>query len=346
MNESLPDEIADLEQLEVLLSRPTQGVINRWESTPGDVLVLGAGGKMGPSLTRMLRRATQDVGSPRRIIAVSRFSDQSLPEQLHSWGIETISGDLLDENFIAGLPETPNVIFMTGAKFGTSGDASRTWAMNVWLPSVVCQRFPNSRIGAFSTGNVYPLVPVNSGGSVETDDVNPVGEYGMSALGRERMFEYFSRRNQSPTLIARLNYAVEMRYGVLVDLAKQVLEQHPSELTMGYANVIWQGDANALFLQAMAEAESPATILNIAGSSIFSTHQVCQRFAEAFGQSWTPAGEAQPTALLNNGSLAHQKYGEPEVSLDTLIQWTANWLKRDLPTHSKPTHFEVRDGKF
>lgn len=346
MTAGLPTQIQDEFHLEALLSEPTEGAIDALRKVPGDLILLGAGGKMGPSLSRMVKRAAAAAGTQRRVIAVSRFSETALPESLNAAGIETISGDLLDEDFIESLPDVPNVIFMTGAKFGTSGDASLTWAMNVWLPSVVCRKYRRSRITAFSTGNVYPLVPVASGGSVETDPLRPVGEYANSAVGRERMFSYFCNRQGNPTSLIRLNYSVEMRYGVLVDLAQQVRAGDPIDLSMGYANVIWQGDANAMTLQSLADASSPAFVVNVSGPEIFSTQTICDRFADLFGISVRYHGVPAPTALLNNGSRGHTRYGKPRVSLDLLQRWIADWLLRDQVAWNKPTHFEVRDGKF
>lgn len=341
-----PDSIRDLDQLEDLLSEPTPGVIDSFKQLDGDVILLGAGGKMGPSLARMVRRAADAVNSSRRVIAVSRFSDPRIPEQLAQWGVETLSGNLLDPSFLIALPDAPNVIYMTGAKFGTSGDASYSWGMNVWLPSQVARRYAGSRIAAFSTGNVYPLVSPESGGSQEEDTLQPVGEYAMTAVGRERMFEFFSRQNRTAVSLVRLNYAVEMRYGVLVDLARKVLQGIPIDLSMGYANVIWQGDANAMTIQALTEADSPPYVINVAGPEIFSTQQVCQRFGELLGQRPNFQGEPAPTALLNNGTAGHRKFGPPRVNLEQLQVWIADWLQRDMPTWEKPTHFEVRDGKF
>ncbi len=346
MTNVLPESIRDVEQLEEFLSEPTDGAVEALKKVEGDIILLGAGGKMGPSLARMVRRAADAAGTERRVIAVSRFSDASLPQQLNESGIDTIAGDLLDEEFIDSLPGAPNVIFMTGAKFGTSGDASLTWAMNVWLPSVVCRKYRNSRITAFSTGNVYPLVPIDSGGSVESDRLEPVGEYANTAVGRERMFEYFCNRHGNPTSLVRLNYAVELRYGVLVDLAKQVFAGTPIDLSMGYANVIWQADANAMTIQSLADASTPAFVVNVSGPEVFSTKEVCERFAELFETTVDFTGEPAATALLNNGSNGHRRYGNPRVSLDQLQIWIADWLKRDQPTLGKPTHFEVRDGKF
>lgn len=346
MTTAFPAAIEDEVQLEEILSAPTPGVVEALGRVEGDFLILGASGKMGPSLARMIRRATEDGGRPRRIIAVSRFSGAGAEQSFQRHGIETIAGDLRDERFLAGLPKTANVVFMVGAKFGTSQDSSLTWATNVWLPSMVCRRFAGSRILAFSTGNVYPLVPVASRGCRESDALVPVGEYGMSALGRERMFEYFSQRDGTPVSIIRLNYAVEPRYGVIVDLAKRVQAEQPIDLSMGYANVIWQGDANAFALSAFPLATSPPFVLNVAGPEVFAVRDVCERLGELLGNPVRFVGEPAETALLNNPAQMINRFGPPQVALDQLLQWTADWLSRGQLTWSKPTHFEVRDGKF
>ena len=346
MNSDLPEQIQDDAQLEDLLSTPSPGAIDAMQHISGDVLLLGAGGKMGPSLARMLVRASNAAGIPRRVMAVSRFGTPGLSTDLNEDGIETIAGDLLDPEFVNQLPDAPHVVFMTGTKFGTSSGASATWAMNVWVPSLVCQRFRSSRILAFSTGNVYPFVPVESGGATEEEALNPVGEYGMSALGRERMFEYFSLRDSIPLSIVRLNYAVEMRYGVLVDLARKVLAGEPIDLSMGHANVIWQGDANAMVLQALADAASPPFVINVAGPEVFAVQDVCARFGELLERQVEFTGQPAANALLNNACRACEHYGLPRVSLDTIVRWTADWLRRGGTTWGKPTHFEVRDGKF
>jgi nucleoside-diphosphate-sugar epimerase len=346
MSSSLPNEITTADQLEDLLSEPTAAVLNLLERVSGDVLVLGAGGKMGFSLARMLRRAADQRGDSRRILAVSRFGQPRVAERFRQHGIETIAGDLLQEGFLSALPDVPNVIFMTGMKFGSGTQAAQTWAMNVLLPARVCERFARSRFLAFSTGNVYPFVPVERGGSVETDRLEPVGEYGMSALGRERMFEYFSVRDHLPVAIVRLNYAVELRYGVLADLAWQVYRGEAIDLSMGYANVIWQADANAHAIAALADADSPPWVVNVAGPELVDVRQVCERFAERFGRPASFVNQPAPTALLNNAGIAHERYGRPRVSLDQLIRWTAHWVQHDGEYWRKPTHFQTRDGRF
>ncbi|MCA9076799.1 MAG: NAD-dependent epimerase/dehydratase family protein [Planctomycetaceae bacterium] len=338
--------IRDVSHLEALLSEPSNAAVAAMSRIDGDVLILGVGGKMGPSLARMLVRASQQAGIDRKVRAVSRFSKETLRDQLHTDGIETIAGDLGDEAFIAGLPDAANVIFMAGMKFGTGDNPSTTWAMNTYVPALICRRFRDSRILSFSTGNVYPLVPTDSEGSVETDTPGPVGEYAMSALGRERTFEFFCRQDEVPTTIVRLNYAVEMRYGVLVDLAQQVQAEQTIDLSMGYANVIWQADANAMAIAAMADAAVPPYVVNVAGPELVDVRATCERFGELLGKPVKFSGEPASTALLNNGHAGHQRYGVPRVTLDQLIEWTADWIKQGGETHGKATHFQTRDGKF
>ena len=338
--------IRDLSELDSLLSEPTTTAIRSISQLDGDVLILGAGGKMGPSLARMLRVASQSSGLEHKITAVSRFSNSAVQEQLERSGISTIASDLLEEGSVTRLPDSANIVLMTGSKFGTQQDASHTWAMNVLLPAAVCQRFQQSRILAFSTGNVYPFVTAHTGGSIESDPLEPVGEYGMSAVGRERILEYHARQNNTLMSIVRLNYAVEMRYGVLVDLARKVLAGDPIDISMGYANVIWQGDANAMALSAFANASAEPFIINVAGDEIFSVVEVCERFGEIFDKPVTFTGTANKFALLNDAQQAAERYGSTRVKLDCLIRWTADWLQRDMPTWQKPTHFEVRDGRF
>ena len=333
-------------ELEDRLSEPPEYVIDSLRKASGDTIILGVGGKMGPSLARMLVRACNAADDDRRITAVSRFSNSSHKELLESLGIKTIVGDLLADGFVHSLPDAANVIHMTGMKFGTGDNAAATWALNTYLPTLVCRRYRDSRIMAFSTGNVYPLVPVDGPWSRENDALDPVGEYGMSALGRERMFQYFSTQNGTRISLVRLNYAVEMRYGVLVDIAKKVLHRETIDLSMGYANVIWQTDANALAIASLGDAQSPAHIVNVAGPELVVVKDVAQKFACEFDVPVAFEGQSCETALLNDGSNVHKRYAPPSVSLDELIVLTADWLQRDQPTLGKPTRFEVRSGKF
>ncbi len=339
-------EIADVESLEDLLSEPTEGVCQTVSQLEGDVLVLGAAGKMGVSLSRMLKRAAHRVGNRLNVVAVSRFSDAGAHGLLDSWGIETRSGDLLSEAFLKSLPQSPHIFYLAGMKFGTTRQESLTWAMNTYLPGKVCEQFPKSRIVAFSTGNVYPLSPVVHGGSKESDPVEPVGEYAMSCLGRERIFEHFSRTNGIPVSILRLNYAVELRYGVLCDLAQKVYYGKPIDLTMGSVNVLWQGTANAYAIQSLLLANSPPTLLNLAGAETLSVRRVAEQFGEWFGKTPQFVGSESLNALLNNAQRVHSLFGYPSVPAYTVQQWVAQWIKRGKPTLNKPTHFDVRDGKF
>lgn len=338
--------IASVEHLEDLLSTPTPLVIDALRSIPGDVLVLGVAGKMGPTLARMARRASDAAGVTRRVIGVARFSSPDAAADLERYGIDAIRCDLLDPAALAALPDAPNVIFMAGRKFGSTGRESLTWAMNVHVPALVAQRYAGSRIIAFSTGNVYGLTPVGLGGSSETDSPQPVGEYAMSCLGRERMFEHFSVTQGTPTALLRLNYATELRYGVLVDLAQRVWRGEVIDVTMGHVNVIWQADANAMALAALAHAATPPFIVNLAGREELSVRETCESLARAMGVPVRFTGTEARDALLSDGSLGHARLGAPTVDAAQLIAWTADWVKRGGATLDKPTHFESRDGGF
>ncbi|QDU95548.1 NAD-dependent epimerase/dehydratase family protein [Lignipirellula cremea] len=343
---TLPETIATEEELDHLLSEPTPAAVAGLSQAPGDLLLLGAGGKMGLSQALMAKRAVDQLGDNRRIIAVSRFSDLAAREALQQHGIETLAGDLLDEDFVASLPDAPNVIHMTGMKFGSGAQPSLTWGTNVYMASLVARRFRHSRIAAYSTGNVYPLVPIDSGGSQETDPLAPIGEYAMTALGRERMFDFLSRRYSIPLALLRLNYAVELRYGVLVDIAQQVWAETPIDVSMGYANVIWQADACAMTLAALGETTSPPFVLNVAGPERLSIRETALQFGDLLGKRVEIVGQEQPSALLNNGEAGHRRFGSPRVTADQIIRWIAAWISSGGRLLGKPTRFEVRDGKF
>jgi nucleoside-diphosphate-sugar epimerase len=332
-----------IEQLEDRLSEPTPAVVAALDALDGDFLILGAAGKMGPTLARMAKRA---VGKKRRVIAVSRFSDPATRAALELAEVETIGADLLDVDTLLALPDVENIIFMAGMKFGATGNEPLTWAMNSFLPGLVCQRFTTSRIAAFSTGNVYPLTPLHRGGSVETDAPGPVGEYAQSCLGRERIFEYFANTYETPVSLLRLNYAVELRYGVLCDLARKVWEGTPISVAMAAVNVVWQGDANAWALQSLAQASAPATIFNLAGPEQLSVRRLATQLGNLLGKEPIFEGEEAPLALLSNGQKAHRAFGYPTVPIDQVLEWTAAWVKNGGPTLGKPTKFEVRNGKF
>lgn len=338
--------IENEEQLEEALSRPTPADVAALRALDGDLMLLGVGGKMGPSLARLARRASDQAGISRRILGVSRFSEPGLRESLQASGVETIPCDLLDRAGLAALPNVPNVLFMTGRKFGSTGQAWLTWAMNVLVPALVAERFRDSRIVAFSSGNVYPLTPVQQGGPTEDHPPDPVGEYAISALGRERMFEHFSHQHGTAAVILRLNYAIDLRYGVLRDVADKVYHSAPVDLAMGAANVIWQRDANSVALRAFAHAQSPPLILNLTGPETISIRAVAQRFGQLFNLQPILTGTESPTALLNNAARCHALFGYPSVSLDQMIQWIAHWVTLGGRSLNKPTHFEQRDGKF
>lgn len=341
-----PATIETVEALEELLSRPTPAVVDLMKRLEGDIMFLGAGGKMGPTMARMARRATDEAGISRRVMAASRFSDAETAEALQAHGVETLHCDLLDPAQLAKLPQAPNVLHMTGMKFGATGQEAMTWAMNTWLPSLVCDHYNHSRIAAFSTGNVYGLTPLSLGGSVETDKLHPVGEYAISAVGRERIFEYFSKAKRIPTSLLRLNYANEMRYGVLVDVAKQVWAGQPVNVAMGSLNAIWQGDANAISLLALEHAACPAWVLNIAGPEQVSVRRAAETFGAIMNKKVTFEGEEAPDALLSNGGKGHALFGYPTVPLNCLMGWIADWVMRGGASLNKPTHFENRAGDF
>jgi nucleoside-diphosphate-sugar epimerase len=302
---------------------------------------------MGPSLAALARRASDKAAVKRRVIAVARFSNSDLPKGLSAQGIETIACDLLEPGALDRLPESLNVIFMAARKFGSSGAEHLTWAMNTFLPALVAERYRNSRIVAFSTGNVYPLRSAAEGGATEATPVAPIGEYAQSALGRERMFEYGSSRYGTRVTILRLNYAVELRYGVLVDIGRAVYERRPVLLTMPQVNVIWQGDANSWCIRSFAHCQSPPFVLNITGPETLSVRDIAAEFGKHFGIEPTFGPEAsESTSLLNDASKANKLFGKPGVTPSEMIAWIADWIRQGGTMLNKPTHFQTRDGKF
>jgi nucleoside-diphosphate-sugar epimerase len=334
------------EDLEERLSRPTEADAAAIAALDGDLIILGAGGKMGPSLARLARRAANQASAKKRIIAVARFTNRDLVSQLSSEGVETIACDLLEPGALSSLPDIRNVVFMAARKFGTTGSEYLTWAMNTHLPGLVAERYRDARIVAFSTGNVYPLQPVNQGGAQESTPVEPQGEYAQSALGRERMFEYGSAQWRTPVVILRLNYAIDLRYGVLVDIATSVFHRRPIDLSMAAVNVIWQGDANAMCLRSFAHCQSPPLILNITGPETLSVRSIAEEFGHRFELEPLFSSKETPTALLSNATKAHQLLGCPTVTPCEMMDWIANWIKRGGVMLNKPTHFQTRDGKF
>ncbi len=337
---------ADDRELEELLSRPNQADVDFMRGLEGDLMILGAGGKMGPTLARRAARATAEAGRKSRVIAVARFSERGLRDKLTSWGVETAEADLLDRSQLCGLPDCANVVFMAARKFGTSGGEPLTWAMNTLMPALVAERCARSRIVAFSTGNVYPLVPVASGGAAETTPPAPIGEYAQSALGRERMFQFFSSKLGTRITLLRLNYAIDLRYGVLLDIGRKVFERRPIDLSMGHVNVIWQGDANSVCLRSFALCSSPPFIMNLTGPETIPVRRIAQRFGALFGIDPVFENSEAGTALLSDASLCRRHFGPPEIRVDQMIDWVAAWIKRGGTVLGKPTHFDVRNGRF
>ena len=334
------------EQLESLLAEPSAADVDFMRRLQGDLMLLGAAGKMGPSLARRARLAANAAGWPGRIIAVSRFSSPAARRLLEEAGVETLACDLLDPQQVEALPDCPNVIFMAGRKFGSTERPDLTWAINTMVPVTAARRFRGSRIVVFSTGNVYPFVPVSSGGSVEEDPRNPCGEYAQSCLGRERIFEYFSLEHATPCLLFRLNYAVDLRYGVLVDVARKVHAGKEVDLSVGDFNAIWQGDANSYALRCLELCESPPRILNVTGPETISVRRAACWFAQRFGVKPQFAGAEREAALLSNASLCHQLLGYPEVPAGALMEWVARWVEIGGASLNKPTKYEVTNGGF
>lgn len=328
-----------LQELEDLLSAPSPDDIEFARELDGDVLVLGAAGKMGPSLARRVRRSMDEAGSKRRLITVAR-SPLDVPGATH------IQSDLLADGALDALPDAPNVLFLAARKFGSTGAPEQTWSTNVLLPALVARRYRDARIVSFSTGNVYPLTPVASGGPTEETPVDPVGEYAWSALGRERMFTYGSLQFGTKVALLRLNYAVELRYGVLVDIAVKVRDGVPIDLSMGYANVVWQGYANSVCFRSLGLASAPPAILNLTGPETLSVRALATEFGRRLGVEPAFSGEEQPTALLNNAAKCHSLFGKPHVSVEELTEWVAEWVASGGELLGKPTKFQVRDGKF
>lgn len=333
-------------ELDELLSTPRAETVEALRHCPGDVLVLGAGGKMGPTVSRMAARAANQVGDGRRVFAVSRFGTPEVARALGAAGVETIVCDLLDREAVARLPDAPNVIFMAGQKFGTSDAPAITWAMNTIVPAICAERFRAARIVAFSTGNVYPLTPAAQGGARETDSPGPIGEYASSALGRERVLEFYSASNRTPVAIIRLNYAIDLRYGVLADIALRVWRGDPVPLAMGHVNVIWQGDASRIAIEALAHAATPPFVVNVTGTETLAVRDIAEMFARTFEKSVRFKGKEREDALLSNTDRMRSTFSAPDVPLETMIRWIAEWIREDQPMLGKPTHFEERSGKF
>ena len=333
-------------ELDEMLSAPRAETVEALRNCPGDIVVLGAGGKMGPTVARMAARAAAQVGDGRRVFAVSRFSSPNVARALGGAGVETVACDLLDRDAVAALPDAPNVIFMAGQKFGTSDAPATTWAMNTIVPAICAERYRAAHLIAFSTGNVYRLTPVDSGGAREDDPVGPIGEYAASALGRERVIEFYSARYQTLAAIIRLNYAIDLRYGVLADIGLRVWRGQAVSLAMGHVNVIWQGDASRIAIESLARATTPPFVVNVTGTETLAVRDIAGAFAAAFGKPVRFKGKERADALLSNTDRMRASFSPPEVSLETMIAWLSDWIRADGPMLDKPTHFEERSGKF
>lgn len=330
-------------ELEERLSRPPASLGARLAGLNGDLVILGAGGKMGPSLARMAKRCEP----ARRVVAVSRWSDSGKAAELKSHGVEIVAADLLDRQALDALPDAPNVVFMAGQKFGTTGNPATTWAMNAALPAFASERYAGSRTVVFSTGNVYPLSPVDRGGSVETDSLAPVGEYAYSCLARERIFTAACERHRTPVAVVRLNYAHDLRYGVLTDIASRIVRGESIDLGMSAVNVIWQGDANALALAALARASAPSPyVVNVAGPTVLRTRDLAERLADRLGATPTFSGEERHDALLSDSTQMHELLDDALLPLDKLLDWVTTWISAGNRLLGKPTGFERRDGRF
>lgn len=339
----IPDCFENEAALEDYLAIPSRALCQDMARLDGNLLILGAGGKMGPTLARLARNA---MPAQRRVIAVARFGEPGVREALEARGVETIIADLLDPAALATLPQAANVVFMAGRKFGADSDNPLTWAMNAHVPALVAQHFRQSRIVAFSTACIYPFAAVTGQGCDESEAPNPPGEYANSCVGRERMFEYFSRQHATPGRLFRLSYAIDMRYGVLADVAMKVWRREVVDVTMGHVNVIWQGDANAQALRCLAAATTPTSPLNVSGPETTSIRWLAEEFARRFVRAAQITGNEAPTAWLMNTGQAERLFGYPHIPLSRLIDWVADWVSRGQRLYGKPTKFESRDGKY
>jgi dTDP-4-dehydrorhamnose reductase len=342
----LPEIIRTEAELEEILTRPGAGLIEFIKTVSSPLLVLGAGGKIGPTLAVLARRAAEAAGHLLEVVAVSRFRQAASRPWLEARGVKTLSCDLLDADALARLPDANNLIYLVGLKFGTAQNPAATWAINTLIPARVCERYPHGRIVALSTGNVYPPSEVSRGGSVETDPLTPLGEYANAAVGRERIFEFYSRRLDTPIARLRLFYAVELRYGVLADLARKVHAGEPVALANGCFNCIWQRDANELILRALPLATSPASVWNLCRPGFFSVREIATRFGELLGRAPIFSGRETASALLGNPSKLCAALGSPTTPMESILRWTAQWVKQGGPDLGRPTHFEVRDGNY
>lgn len=344
----LPDAIESEEQLDTILTQPDEAILESVRGLESPLVLLGAGGKMGPTLAVLAKRASEATGKPLRVIAASRFRNADARNWLEQRGVETLSVDLLNRADVDRLPDTRNLLYLVGMKFGTSVDPVPTWVTNTIAPMHISERYHHCRIVALSTGNVYPNVSVSTGGCREDHALTPIGEYANAAIARERLFQYYSRSDTqaNPTALLRLNYAHDLRYGVLTDIATKVWREEPVSLDVGYFNAIWQGDANAMCLHAFRHCESPSQAINLTSPDIYSVREVAEQFGKMFGRVPSFTGTEQSVALLSNTDRMLEKLGSPSVTLEKMMRWIGHWIQTGGRLLNKPTHFETRDGKY
>ena len=342
----LPELIETEEALDEVLTRPQPALVEFVKTIHSPLLLLGAGGKMGPSLAVLARRAAQQAGCKLEIVAASRFTEGNTRRWLEDRGIRTVPCDLMDYQSLRKLPEAENIIYLVGLKFGTTQNPAVTWAVNTVAPANVSARYPHSRMVVLSSGSIYPLTPVKNGGAVESEPLTPLGEYANACVGRERIFEYYSRQNHTPIALMRLFYAVELRYGVLVDLALKVYAGEEVDLSMGYLNWIWQGDANDLILRSLALARTPPEPWNLTGPQIHSVRELALKFGELLGKRVQLVGSEAGSALLGNPARLCAQLGKPGMPVEVVMRWVAHWISHTGRLLGKPTHFEVRDGRY
>ncbi|MCK4872040.1 MAG: hypothetical protein KAS72_04875 [Phycisphaerales bacterium] len=342
----LPGVVASESELQGFLSKPWPSLVNMMKRLDGDIMLLGIAGKIGPDLALTALRAISEAGRKTKVIGVSRFSEEESRRRFEDMDIELVACDLLDPDEVGTLSRVRNIIYLAGRKFGTSGNEELTWIANVVIPANVARHFRDSRIVAFSTGAIYPMVAPLTGGCQEGEPLGPIGEYAQSCLGRERVFEYYSGVNNTAMSLIRLNYAVDLRYGVLHDIGRLVLEGRPVDLTMGFFNAIWQGDVNNQTLLALEQCTSPPTVWNVTLPEVVSTRAIAERFGEIMGKEVAFTGGEGPVALLSNSAKAVNVLGPPSVSLETLIRWQAQWLLAGGRSLNKPTHFEESRGEY
>lgn len=339
-------KITSEQQLEQVLTQPSEADISFARRLRGDCMVLGAGGKMGPTLAQRLHLALKAANRDSRVIAVSRFQSADAEQELKNAGVQTVSCDLLDPEDVRSLPLVDNVLFLAGRKFGSTGDPEMTWAINAIVPGQVAQHFRKSRIVVFSTGNVYPFVSPEAGGCTESEPLAPVGEYAQSCLARERVFEYYSKKFSIPCLLYRLNYAIDLRYGVLVDIARQVYEGKAVDISVPAVNVLWQGDANSYAIRSLQLCDSPARVLNVTGPETIQVSAAAEFFARRFNRKLAFTGESKGKALLSNAKACHSVLGYPAVTAEELMEAVAVWIEAGGATLDKATKFQVTDGRF